>query len=244
MYIPKFITNRIKAEMRELTVGETIALCEIPVQENEKGIGKLLSYVVTETNVSVEQWTVQERYAALVHYIVSKNGSDEFYEDLGYSAFLSDVTNVQNSYEFTEQDDDGESITLEVVPLTGEYIEAMERLVVNDGIAPAKGYGAWVIAAMAAQIRVKDTEDEGVIDELLHARIKQMTELPSSYFDKLVFQWQAGNTILTHLIKYTFSDDGVILLSQPTEEDADISSARFLFRTACNGNTLQIFEKH
>jgi hypothetical protein len=64
-----FRTNRIKSEMRELPIIDAIRISGISAQENERGITELLKACLTNGEDSLN-WTVQERYYALLHYLL------------------------------------------------------------------------------------------------------------------------------------------------------------------------------
>lgn len=227
MFISPFITSRITAQMQELTLGQTMELCEIPDEMNEYGIGKMLSFVVTETNLPVEEWTAQERLFALSHYLVALNKGDVELEDengniIPLSEYMIDKDYPESNYTF-KQFDKEEEITLEVVPLTGEYLEAVERACIANG----KKMGDWVVATMAAQIRVAGEMWNGVADDYVQENIKRLKELPLADFDSLFFEFCKGLEQQEHLLRIGFSNDGLML-----KGGAGLPPVRFPFITA------------
>ena len=76
MFIADFVTRRIKSQMQELTLQQAIDLCQVPDSFNEQGISRALQFIVKETNLPLDKWTVQERIVALFHYITAQEKGD------------------------------------------------------------------------------------------------------------------------------------------------------------------------
>lgn len=224
MFIMPFATARIHAQMRELTVREAVELCQIPDHLNELGIGRALKAVVSESNIPPEQWTVQERCAAIGHYITAlENGDWQVADNASYSDYLTGRDYPLDA-EYVFADDEGTE--LEIVPLTGEYAEACERAV-NAMDNPARG--DWVLAAMAALIRVRGDAWDGTPDAFVQENIKRLRELPESQFAELHGHFQAAWQVFAHGFEMDFDAEGWFV-----KGGADLPSVRFPF-IACVG---------
>lgn len=118
MFINDFVTKRINAKMRELTLRQAIDLCEIPDEFNELGISRALEAVITETTLPLSEWTIQERIAALIHYITAQERGDwQVADGVNVSDYLIDSDYPLSNYLFDD---------FEIIPLTAKYVEAIE----------------------------------------------------------------------------------------------------------------------
>ncbi|TDR30345.1 hypothetical protein [Hydromonas duriensis] len=235
MYIPKFSTTRLQVELQELKIKDVIALCEIPAHLNEAGIGEALKRMVKHSNIPIPEWTVQERYAVICAYITAKEQKDWPATDTtNYSQYPIAVDVVQSVYSF---EFDGAHLT--VVPLVGEYIEAMERLVMSGAIHEKPTAMTWFMAAAAAQIR--EGEDEGSAEELIKARCAQLQDLPEETFYKLLDEFAQGLMVSAHLFNVWYADDGVVCL--PREAGIE-TPARFRFDACLSEQSREVFAKH
>lgn len=196
MLIMPFVTRRIKAQMQELSLRDAIDLCKIPESLNEYGTSRALQAIVAETNLPLHEWTVQERMAALCHYITAQEAGDWQVSDNGkLSDYLIDEDYPESPYQFDD---------LEIVPLTGEYAEAVEMAVqeLPEG-------GKWVIGAMAATIRSREEEWNGGAAEFVRENIQRLLDLPESSFNDLLSHFQAAQHQLRHGFDLAYTQDGI-----------------------------------
>lgn len=211
MFIPPFCTKRIRAEMKELTLGQAIELCEIPEGLNELGISRALGAVVAETSLPLGEWTVQERLAAVCHYLTARHGGDwEVSDGIMLSRYLLDKDYPDKPYSIDDE--------LEIVPLTGGYAEACERATVGQNA------GARLLAVMAASIRNKGGEEafDGTPDEFVQENISRLKALPQSAFDDLYRHFQTAFSVdLKHIFEMVVTDDGLAVLPQTDGESED-----------------------
>lgn len=215
MFVQPFVTSRIKAQMQELTLRQAIDLCKIPESRNELGITRALEAVVIESNIPLADWTVQERTAAVCHYITAQESGDfAVTPQTNYSDYLTDKEYPQTPYVF----DDG---SLMIVPLTGEYAEAVERAVTeNNG-------GNWTVAIMAATIRSTSEEWDGTADEFVNANIERLKDLPIAEFEHLLEHFQTAWQHNAHGFEIIITQNGLAVL--PQKGDADRQAVMFCF---------------
>lgn len=205
MFILPFSTKRINAQMRELTVRQAVDLCQIPDHLNELGIGRALNAIVAETNLPLETWTVQERYAAIGHYITAlEQGDWQVSDNAMYSDYTTDKDYPEQGYTFQESD----GTTLEIVPLTGEYAEACERAVASMGTAA----GNWVVAVMAATIRLQGSDWDGTPDAFVQENITRLMDMPESDFARLHQHFQQAWFEQAHGFDLGFDGDGIFVI--------------------------------
>lgn len=232
MFIMPFTTKRINAKMRELTMREAIDLCAIPDHLQELGISRALQAVVAETNLPLEQWTVQERMAAVGHYITAQEEGDwALLDGVSYAQCLLEQDYPEQPYRFEQAD----GAMMEIVPLTGEYAEACERAVVGLNAEHFAAAGNWVMAAMAATVRLAGSEWDGTADEFVQENIKRLQELPESAFAELHNHFQAAWQQMAHGFHLAFDADGLFALARVQEGGAGLVPVRFQF-IACIGS--------
>lgn len=214
--------------MQELTLRQAIDLCEIPTNMNELGISRALQFIVTETNLPLEKWTAQERIAAICHYLTAQEQGDFVVVN---GAYLSDYMIERDYPEQPYTFDNGE---LMIVPLTGEYMEAIERAC--QGV---NARGDWLVAAMAASIHGGNFD--GSADEFVQENIKRLLALPESEFDRLCRHFMHAQQHLAHGFELTFTDNGIAVLPQ-TGGDG-LPSVQFQFNEIIGETTLALWGK-
>lgn len=236
MFFPKLTTSRIEVELQELKIKDVITLCEIPAHLNEAGIGESIKRIVKECNIPLGNLTVQERYAIICAYITAKEQKDWYASDDGlYSAFTLGIDASPEPYKFNF-----DGVDLYVHAMTGDYIEAVERLVVSGAIHREITPITWLIAAAAAQIRTEEP-DNGTPDELVTARAAQLQDMPEDAFFALLDHFSVGLAHQKHLFNTWFAKDGIICL--PREVGA-CNPARFCFDAMFSDRSRETFTLH
>lgn len=224
MFIDDFVTKRIRARMQELTLRQAIELCQIPDQLNELGISRALSMIVIETNLPLDEWTAQERIAAICHYIIAQESGDWC---IAQNAMMSDYVMPQDYPNEVYSFDD-----LQIVPLTGAYLEAIERI-------KHQTRGDWLLAAMAASIINPAEPWHGSPDEFVRKNIEQLKDLSESDFLLLLGYFQAAQNHLKHLVEIEFSQEGLVVL--PQKGGDELPSIQFRFDTIMGQTTRQLW---
>lgn len=235
MFIQKFITPRITAEMQPLTLGQAIELCEIPDCFNEESISRALKHIVKVSNIPLENWTVQERYLAIGHYIAAQEKGDwEIADGALYSHYLLDnLTPEVEEFKFKIHDDNDETVNYKMSSLTGNMIEAVERFILSLTGKDGAKKGDWVLACMAIQIqedsenalKLDELDDKTVLDEVIKQNYDRLLQTDEPFFNQLLSHYLIGLHAMAHCVKIAFLDDGLIVL--PVAEEAGNKPARF-----------------
>lgn len=231
-HFPVLKTSRLTVQLRELTIGKSIAIAGFSEDKDQAECSEFLRSAILSVEKGPDnpaKWTVQERTFCIAYYlaITLADGPDFVVGEYRYSDYLDaeadgDVTVVGAG---NVGGDDWS-----VQHLTGEMAEAIERLVGEISI-PAKFH--WLLGAMAAQL-IRSGEDEVIdpgsseYDKWLIDRMRVFNDFPESDFETLVAGYYSARSGLHHLFDYDFSDDGIVIL--PRQGGAGISPARFPVR--------------
>lgn len=240
LHFPVLRTRRLTLQLRELSIGDSMAIAEMPLHLEESATTAFLRKAI-DTISGIDDpinWTVQERTMAVCHYLasVSDDGPDFSLGESGkYSDYLDGSVDAPATLERVEVGEIGGDLWF-VRHLTGGMAESIERLSgVIDGIS---GKRHWLIGAMASQLVRKDEEipniadGEGAFDDFLVQRIKIITAFPESDFIILMSGYLAARTELHHLFRIDFAEDGGLIVL-PTEGGAarGLPPARFPVRS-------------
>lgn len=256
-FIPKLVTSRITASIKELSIGSIIDLCNTPTEYNELGISKTIAAIVEETNLPLEQWTAQERYAAMLHYyycvyfdsrhtavLDEETGAvidDYFLENKDYpvpksNKFAQPHQQPLLKYDIVLDKDSEQPDFLWMLPLTGEWIEAVERVVLGGYIKQiSDNVEIWRIATAAAQILPRGiTHEEAIklagvsIDKFISDNANLILAMKSSDYEELMRAFDKGTEALDHIVTLRLSASGFCLEGRKGGGDA-LPSLRFLF---------------
>lgn len=246
---PTLRTRRLTVQLRELSIGESIAIAAMPTHLEEASCTAFLRRAVA-TAKGIEDpahWTIQERMLAVCHYLasVSEDGPDFALGDGRYSDYLdgaADISTAVISVDVGEVGDDA----WKVRHLTGAMAESIERMA--GEVEGVSGRLHWLLGGMAAQMvrtgeSVPDaTDGEGAFDEFLIGRMRVMAGFPESDFADLMSRYMEGREKLHHLFKIEFAQDG--LVSMPKGGAAsDLPPARFPVRTCLSGVARELVGK-
>ena len=247
-------TRRLKVQLQELTIGDTIALCKMPPNMHEAGTAALIAATLVANDrplpgevTDPRLWTVQERALVASHYLAHTVESGPDFA-IGRDGKLS-------SYLDMERDAPPEKYDLGLVagdnwfiyPLLGAHVESIERLVAS-GRLPAERHGWW-LGAMAAQLVRHGEEPFDVLsctDAALDSRLDDLAVIyknfPESDFMDLLFAFLAGQEQLQHLFRMEFAEDGLVVM--PNKEAPGLPPARFPFSNAISTRAFQVFGSH
>jgi len=238
IYFPPLRTRRLTVQLRELSIGDSLALAAMPGHMEEACTTAFLRYVVDAAKVAVEdpaRWTVQERILAVCHYLsaTTEDGPDFALGEGHYSDYLQGEADIQTSVQAIELGE-VEGDTWHIRHLTGAMAESIERMA--GEIEGLSGRLHWLFGAMAAQLvrageEVPDAADgEGAFDEFLLSRVMVLKGYPDSDFARLMALYFEGRDKLHHFFKLEFTDDGIV--SMPKGGVADnLPPARFPVHT-------------
>ena len=235
IHFPPLRTRRLTVQLRELSIGESIAIAAMPAHLEEASCTAFLRAAVQSVQGIPDpaNWTVQERIFAICHYLActADDGPDFALGEGHYSDYLDGAADIQ-----TPQIEVGEigGDTWNVRHLTGCMAESIERLqgeILNALGQPLPSRLHWILGAMAAQMvrtgeNLPDAMTEGAFDEWLVARMRVMAAFPESDFAALRALFTVGCEKLYHLFHIEFSADGIVAM--PKEAAADsLPPARF-----------------
>ncbi|NYT68799.1 hypothetical protein [Pusillimonas noertemannii] len=244
---PVLRTKRLTIQLKELSLGESIAVAGMPVHLNEAIATAFLR--TAASSVKGEQdpakWTVQERTFAVCHYLacVRDDGPDfSLGDNSKYSDYFDGESDISQAVRLVPVGEIGGD-AWNVRHLTGGMAESIERIAgLVDGIG---GRLHWMLGQMAAQL-VRDGEEtplpedgEGEFDDWLATRMKIMAGFPSSEFELMVYAFGEGRDKLHHLFRMHYDDSG--LLAMPKEgAAAGLPPARFPVRSGLASIVLQL----
>lgn len=208
-------TRRVCVRLKELTIGQAIALCKLPGERHELLTTEFLRQVAADAEApsalyvtDPRMWTVQERTRLVCHYLaqVADDGPDfsvgsgkltdymDFTADLMTASVEMNVPDVPN-WTF--------------VPLLGYHAELLER--------SCESRGDWLIGSMACQALPMGFEDAMAdmtdVEQLveLQRRVDAIKDLPESEFELLLASYdQACTGELRHFLDLGFDDAGIL----------------------------------
>lgn len=270
-FITDFVTSRIHAKFRELSIGDIIDLCNIPVEFNERGITRALEGIVTDTSLPVSEWTAQERYAAMIHYYYNVNFTNlNIVVDEESGATIEDYLITDKDYpvkapgllaepheqpflkyEFVLDADSDKPDSLWMLPLTGEWMEAIERVVLGGYIKNTTNKTeVWRIATAAAQILPLNItfnqalEIAGVsIDKYITDNANLILSMSETHYEEVMQAFDAGTQYLDHIVALRECDSGFCLECQKEGGEDGMPSFRFLFNALFNEGARQLWQR-
>ncbi len=220
-------TKRIAVRLRELRLGEAIAICKLPADRLELTVSEFLRHVAdgaerpTDRHVADPRlWTVAERIRVVCHYLSHTSDSGMDFE-VGDGARLSHYVELA-------EDLPADSIKLSRVgeadvsmwPLLGAHAEMLERV--------CKTRGDWMIGLMACQVGADAFPELTAMSELaaLQAvvdRIDAVKAMPESAFEELVAAYAQGQAALQHFFVLGHDDQGLVCLPRDHVDGAGVT---------------------
>lgn len=246
--------KRMSIQLRELTIGQSVALAAIPVASEQAETSAFLRYAVASCQGAVTNpadWTVQERTLAVCQYLAatSEDGPDFSLGTGHYSDYLDGARDFDATKSRVDVGTVGDD-PWQIVHLTGRKAEAIERLqgeVADAAGKPIAGRLHWLLGAMAAQLLRKgetepQEETEGELEARILERMKVFAAFPESDFLALLFHFRQGCRQIAHLFTLDFDDNGIIVL--PKEgATANLPPARFSARACLSEGTLGLVQE-
>ena len=221
-------TRRICVRLKELTIGQAIALCKLPADRHELMTTEFLRQAAAEAEAPAggyvtdpRLWTVQERARMVCHYLaqVADDGPDFAVGEGKLTDYLDFTADIGTDGRVRDPGMPGWAFG----PLLGGHAELLER--------SCSSRGEWLLGAMACQALPTDQADELLalpdIDQLaeLDRRTEAIKALPESEFEALLVAYDHVNcTALHHFLQVAFDADGVVFEAR----EAGLAPARFL----------------
>lgn len=220
---PYLRTRRLAVRLREISLGEAIAVCRLPADRHEATTTEFLRFSTRDAETPTDRhmadprlMTVQERALLVCHYLaqVSDDGADF---TVGTDGKLSDYV-VFDADLMADQVPVGEVAGKPYVlrPLLGVHAEILERL--------CAGRGDWLIGLLACQVSEAEAPapDYSVMTdpqllEWCKSRMDEIRAMPESDFEALYVAFSRGSTQLKHFFAVNVDDDGVVFEPQDAE---------------------------
>ena len=206
-------------QLRELTIGEAIALVKMDPAAHEHTISQFLTYVLAGDGRAL---TVQERYLLVAQYISATcQGEADFPigDQAKYSDYLRmDKPLVQDYVAL------GFEETWVLKPLYGWQAESLEDI--------CHTWHDWIFGCMAAQLAKADELDSlhtidtpaATYKEWLNERISIFKAYPERDFEQLYHAFLWGMEKLNCYFELGFDNEGLVCLHK---EGAGFAPARF-----------------
>lgn len=224
-YIPPLQTERINAQLRELHIGEAIALAGVPEHAEEAARTLLLKAIVTASTGRVADpadWTVEERIYAVAHYLSAVDEVPNIRIHGG--GVLTDYVRFDDEAA-PDVVDLGEfgAHGLELTQMTGAQSELLQPL--------ARTALDWTLADMAVRLRrageVRPCHKTAPADfaAWVGKAMAALRAMPTSDFEGLFVAYADGKRRLEHIWRISFDDMGHVCL--PKKKEAGLPPARF-----------------
>lgn len=248
IHFPRLTTRRLRAQMVELTIGQSITIAGFPKGAEEAANTLMLrSCAGADCSLDPAHWTLQERALGVGHYLMSINVDEPNFK-IGDGRF-SDYLDAEHDIDLATADvplsvGHIEGDDWAVQHLYGYMLEAIER--VQGQVSMPGGHGGqgvpmtarqhWVFGCMAAQmVRVRlgdggevlqvlgdvpEPHSVGQYDDWLIRQMTIFSHMPDNQFAALYMLYRCGKSALHHLFDWEFShDDGrPVFLARTTKE--------------------------
>lgn len=239
-------TRRMSVRLKELTIGQAIALCKLPAERHELMTTEFLRQAAADAQApgaayvaDPRLWSVQERARLVCHYLaqVADDGPDFEVGDGRLTDYLDFTTDLATTERVRHPNLPGWSFGL----LLGGHAELLER--------SCETRGDWLLGAMACQsVRDGDELSDDLltlndIDQLteLNRRTEAIKALPESEFELLLSAFDGACTgELYHFLSIGFDDAGVVFEARG---EAGLAPARFLADSCIGVAARSIFGK-
>lgn len=239
---PHTRTHRLAVRMKELTLGQAWALCELPGERYELTTTELLRHIAGQAEQPLPRyvtdpllWTVEERTLLVCKYLAHVTTDGPNFA-VGRSSNLSDYVMFDRDLPADPQADLGlvAGKSCKMHPLLGLHAQTLETL--------CKSRGDWIVGAIACQIypeRDVPPDWSGMSDvsmlEWVSKRIERIKALPESSFEELYLAYWHGTDALTHFFNLDFDESGLVFQAVENE-GAGHPPARF-FASSCISDT-------
>jgi hypothetical protein len=243
-------SRRLDVRMKELSIGDEIALCALPELAHEKSMTEFLERVVASADApsalhvsNPRAWSVGERLLALAHYCIHTREDGPDYA-ITTTSNLSEYLDTGKDFPIEPATFDALGDKWQLLPLTGAAAEVLESLQPESNL---KGPVYWMIGAMSAQlVRENETAPDPVAEEAayiewLKARMVVFSAFPSSSFDVLYANYREAVERDMHFFSIWFDAEGIIVL--PKEAGAIAPPARFLVSATIGAVALAVTGK-
>ena len=237
IHFPDLTLKGTTYRLKELTIGESIAIAAMPGHREESNVTAMVKAVASHsdgTPVDPLSLTAEERLAIMAHYMVCTldDGPDFAMGSDGarYSDYVDFSLGSDEPVDPAEIGDvKGDRWSL--APLTGLSLESIERL--QGQVGDLSGRSHWIICSMAAQLYREGESipgDPDAMDAWIKQRGQVFAAYPGSDFSTLFIRWAQCRAERRYLYRIDFSADGIVVA--PRSGGAASALARFPIHSA------------
>lgn len=252
IHFPILRTRRFTVQLKELTIGQSIALAKMPPHLEQAETTAFLKYAV-ETCEGVSEdpslWTVQERTLALCHYLaaISESGPDFAVGKNGhYSDYFDGSKDGSEPRPISVGTVGGD--TWKIYDLLGrdaEIIETLQGELTDDKGEPIEGRAYWLFGAMAAQLRLEGEDKKldltsGEYETFVLDRMKVFASFPEANFTDLLLSFLVARKKLVHFFDIDFSSNGIVCRPMEAAADKNLLPGRFPVSACLNARALEV----
>jgi hypothetical protein len=213
IHFPLLRTKRFVLQLKELSIGDSIALAGMPPHLEQTNCTAFLNAVI-KTVAGVENpiaWTAQERMLAVCHYLMCIGDNPNF--SVGENAAYFDYFDAEKDFDLANPvvsvgEIGGDDWKMR--HLTGGMLETIERL--HGEISGVKNRFHWLLGCMSAQLireneeLIEQAENNDVFDSYLLKRMQIFKAFPNSDFLSLMIAFLEGRKKLEHFFNITETD--------------------------------------
>lgn len=243
---PPLRTKRIAVTLREVALGEAIAVCRLPADRPEATTTEFLKRVADAAKTPApgyvtdpRLWTVEERARLVCHYLsqMDEAGADFAVGDgklSDYLRFDADLTVTEVKLGVVA----GEERVLR--PLLGAHVEVLERMCTSSG--------DWLHAVVACQVHKasEPAPDYALLTDIqifewCSSRLEALRALPESAYEEIYAAWVRGRRDIEHFFVMGVDKSGVVFWPQELTEAGPKAPARFLGLPCISEGTRSLF---
>lgn len=227
---PRFRSNRLDVQLRELSIGQAMDVAVIDVDKHEATATKFLNFAIAESvgkEVDPRLWTVQERTAVIAHYLANTTDGDRNFEVIG-----NDQAGRYLDYLDGDHDYPCESIDLGEIggdKWSISHVLGAHAVIMED---VCKSRTDWIFADMSVRMsregesKPDPLRESGKYADFLKERIEVLKAYPESEAGELFISYMSGISRLHHIFHLRFDDSGFLI--DPKNGGAALLAARFL----------------
>lgn len=245
---PELILSNMTLHMSSMTLGGSYDVLTTPPKFNEKATTKLINDTLQLCEISGEEkktnpldWSIEERYAYLGHYLLSISKGDFKIGDGKYfDYFMPDSRPVEPSvYAGNIEGDDWY-----IRPMTGRMAESMERVYGDNNIA-IKDELYWLLSRMAFQLHREQDDfpenENGKYDLFLAKRLHIFKQYSEDAIIALNIAFNSSLPKITRLFRISTNKTGLAVLPKG---DSGLPPIRFLAANCTRRWTREIIGEH
>lgn len=252
IHFPILRTRRIVVQLKELTIGQSIALSKMPSHLEQSETTAFLRYAVEScegVSSDPSEWTIQERTLVLCHYLAATNEDGPNFsvgKNGRYSDYFDGTLDGSENRPIYVGNVGGDEWNLyDLIGKDAEVIESLQGELLDGNGSPVTGRAFWLLGAMAAQLRRKDEGKMGELpsgeyEKFIFDRMKVFSAFPESDFLALLLLFSKERKKLDHFFELDFSDKGIVFLPMGAAAEKNLPLARFPVDSCIGSRALEL----